>query len=209
MRPVGHENVLAVAGVLSAAAQRVDHVSVWRVQDAGLRRLPLKRKVGVGITVEEFESRRATIGHIGLPESLHLVADGLGWQLERMERTLEPVIADKPAAFGEIAVEAGRVLGVHENVKGFVGGLERIVLDLRMYASAPDPHDGVEIKGVPDLRLRIDGLHGDICTAAVAVNCVSAVLRAKPGLLTMRDVPLVSAFTGDLDRSLSEPLRIA
>ena len=195
--------------MLSAAAQRVEHVSVWRVQDAGRRRLPLMRKVGVGITAEEFESRRATIGHVGLPESLYLVADGLGWTLDDIKRTLEPVIADAPATFGEIAVEPGCVLGVHENIRGFVAGSERIVLDLRMYAGAPDPHDAAEIKGVPDLRLRIDGLHGDICTAAVAVNCVSAVLRAKPGLLTMRDVPLVSAFTGDLDRSLSEPLRIA
>jgi 4-hydroxy-tetrahydrodipicolinate reductase len=186
--------------MLSAAAQRVDHVSVWRVQDAGLRRLPLMLKVGVGITVEEFEIRRATIGHIGLPESLRLVADGLGWTLDGTERTLEPVIADAPAKFGDISVEPGRVLGVHENIRGFISDVERIVLDLRMYAGAPDPHDATEIKGVPDLRVRIDGLHGDVCTAAVAVNCVTAVLRARPGLVTMRDLPLVSAYTKDLER---------
>ena len=68
--------------MLSAASQRVDHVLVERVQDAGLRRLPLMLKVGVGISVDEFEARRATIGHIGLPESMYLVADGLGWELE-------------------------------------------------------------------------------------------------------------------------------
>ena len=192
----------AVPLMLSAAAQRVDHVNVWRVQDAGLRRLPLMLKVGVGITVEEFESRRATIGHIGLPESLCLVADGLGWTLDDTKRTLEPVVAGAPATFGELSVAPGAVLGVHENIRGFVDGAERIVLDLRMYAGAPDPHDAVEIKGVPDLRLRIDGLHGDVCTAAVAVNCITAALRARPGLLTMRDVPLVSAYTKDLDRSL-------
>jgi hypothetical protein len=190
--------------MLSAASQRVDHVNVERVQDAGLRRLPLMLKVGVGITVEEFESRRATIGHIGLPESLYLVAEGLGWDLERSERTLEPVIAEAAAQFGNIVVEPGRVLGVHENVRGFVGGVERIVLDLRMYASASDPHDSVEIRGVPDLKLRIDGLHGDLVTAAVAVNAVTAVLRANPGLLTMRDVPVVSAYTKDLEREISE-----
>lgn len=194
--------------MLSAAAQRVEHVSVWRVQDAGLRRLPLMLKVGVGITVEEFESRRATIGHVGLPESLYLVADGLGWTIDDTERTLEPVIAESSAKFGELSVAPGRVLGVHENIRGFVDGVERIVLDLRMYAGAPDPHDAAEIKGVPDLTLRIDGLHGDICTAAVAVNCVAAVLRARPGLLTMRDVPLVSADTKVPVHRPSEPARI-
>ena len=182
--------------VLSAASQRVDHVSVERVQDAGLRRLPLMLKVGVGISTEEFESRRATIGHIGLPESMYLVAEGLGWKLDHTERTLEPVIAKKPAQFGEICVDTGKVLGVHETVRAFVDHTERIVLDLRMYAGAADPHDAVEITGLPDLRLRVDGLHGDIVTAAVAVNAVTAVLRARPGLLTMRDVPLVSACVG-------------
>lgn len=182
--------------VLSAASQRVDHVSVERVQDAGLRRLPLMLKVGVGISTEEFESRRATIGHIGLPESMYLVAEGLGWKLDHTERTLEPVIARKPAQFGEICVDTGKVLGVHETVRAFVDHTERIVLDLRMYAGAADPHDAVAITGLPDLRLRVDGLHGDIVTAAVAVNAVTAVLRARPGLLTMRDVPLVSACVG-------------
>jgi len=192
--------------MLSGASQRVDRVSVTRVQDAGLRRLPLMLKVGVGISVEEFENRRATIGHIGLPESLYLVADGLGWTVDRAERTLEPVIAKEAAQFGDIAVEPGRVLGVHENIRGFVGGVERIVLDLRMYAGAPDPHDAAEIQGVPDLRLRIDGLHGDLATAAVAVNAVVAVLRANPGLLTMRDMPLVSAYTKDFERERRESL---
>jgi 2,4-diaminopentanoate dehydrogenase len=191
--------------MLSAASQRVDHVLVERVQDAGLRRLSLMLKVGVGITVEEFEQRRAAIGHIGLPESMYLVADGLGWGLDRTERSLEPVIADAAAVFGEIKVDPGTVLGVHETVRGFVADTERLVLDLRMYAGAPDPHDAVEIRGVPDLRLRIDGLHGDLCTAAVAVNAVAAVMRARSGVLTMRDMPLVSAFAGDVETRLVSP----
>jgi len=97
-----------------------------------------------------------------------------------------------------ISVAPGQVLGIHEIVRGFVGGVERVALDLRMYAGAPDPHDAVEITGVPDLRLRVEGLHGDVATAAVAVNAVASVVRARPGLLTMRDLPLVSAFVGDL-----------
>ena len=192
----------AVPLMLSAASQRVDHVQVERVQDAGLRRLPLMLKVGVGITLEEFEERRATIGHIGLPESLYLVADGLGWELDRTERSLEPMVSDTAAVFGEISVVPGAVLGVHETVRGFVADAERIVLDLHMYAGAPDPHDAVEIRGVPDLSLRIDGLHGDLGTAAVAVNAVAAVMRARPGVLTMRDMPLVSAFAGDIETRL-------
>ena len=54
----------------------------------------------------------------------------------------------------------------------------------------------IEVSAQALSQLRVDGLHGDIVTAAVAVNAVTAVLRARPGLLTMRDVPLVSAFVG-------------
>jgi len=178
----------------SAAAQRVDHMAVFRIQDAGVRRLPLMKKVGVGISVEEFEARRDTIGHVGLPESVSLVAAGLGWRLQKVERELNPVVAEEVGQFGEIEVEPGRVLGVHESMRGYVDGEERLTLDLKMYAGAPDPHDEVVIDGVPNIRMRTDGLHGDVCTAAVAVNAAHAVHRAQPGLLTMRDVPLVSAY---------------
>ena len=52
-----------------------------------------------------------------------------------------------------------------------------------MYLGAPDPVDAIEISGVPDLKLAIPGgIHGDLATAAIAVNCVPALLEAKPGL---------------------------
>jgi 4-hydroxy-tetrahydrodipicolinate reductase len=34
------------------------------------------------------------------------------------------------------------------------------------------------------------GIHGDVATAAIVVNAVPVVLSAKPGLITMIDVPI-------------------
>ncbi len=75
----------------------VNMVKISRVVDAGKRRKPLQAKVGAGITVAEFAERKATgkFGHIGLRESLLLVAEGLGWELESTEENLEPVVSSK------------------------------------------------------------------------------------------------------------------
>lgn len=37
------------------------------------------------------------------------------------------------------------------------------------------------------------GTHGDIATAAMLVNAVPRIVEAPPGLLTMKDIPIISA----------------
>ena len=44
---------------LSAASQRVDSASAVRIVDASKRRLPLQKKVGAGMSVEEFRAQVA------------------------------------------------------------------------------------------------------------------------------------------------------
>ena len=39
-------------------------------------------------------------------------------------------------------------------------------------------------------QVLIGGVHGDIGTAAMVVNLIPKVLIAKPGLLTMKDLPV-------------------
>ncbi|HEY0788276.1 MAG TPA: hypothetical protein VGE86_06505 [Thermoanaerobaculia bacterium] len=47
------------------------------------------------------------------------------------------------------------------------------------------------VKGVPDLHARIEGgVHGDRATAAMAVNAIPRVVVARPGVLTMDDIPI-------------------
>ncbi len=67
--------------VLSAATQRVDSVRAVRIVDASKRRLPLQKKIGAGMTPEEFREQVAAgiIKHHGLPESVAMVADSLGF----------------------------------------------------------------------------------------------------------------------------------
>lgn len=188
-----------IAIVATGVCQDVKHIAVTRTVEAGERRLPLQKKVGAGLTVAEFEEKagKRQIRHVGLEESLTMVAHALGWQLDRVEETIEPVIAEKPVKSQFIEVKAGQVSGVHQVARGFKGGQELIVLQLYMHIGPEDPGDSVVIKGTPDIELTVKGIHGDLSTAAMAVNAVPKVVSAPPGLVTMKDLPPVCPWLGD------------
>ena len=191
------QDTIAIA--VSGVCQDVKHIAVTRTVEAGERRLPLQKKVGAGLTMAEFEEKvkKREIRHVGLEESLTMVAHALGWQLEAVEETIEPVIAEKPLKSQFVEVKEGQVSGVHQVAQGFKGGQELLVLQLYMHIGAENPGDSVVIEGTPDIELTIKGIHGDLATAAMTVNAVPRVVSALPGLVTMKDLPLVCASLGD------------
>lgn len=183
---------------LSAVAQRIDWVSAVRIVDASKRRLPLQKKIGAGMTPEEFRAQVATgvIKHHGLPESIAMVADGLGITLDDISETIEPMIADTVVKTEFLEVAPGQVAGVHQVARGSAAGKEKIFMELKMYVGAKDPGDTVVLKGEPNLTLTIPGgTHGDVATAAVVVNSIPSILAANAGLRSSRDLPL-SFFSG-------------
>lgn len=180
--------------MLTAVCADVRAVRVLRVVDAALRRGPLQRKIGAGLTPAEFAQRvhEGTVRHVGLPESLHMIAAALGWQLDSGDDTIMPVMAEGSITTEHVTVTAGQVAGVRQITRGYVADREVITLELRMYVGAPDPQDTVAIDGHPPLRMTIaGGIHGDIATAAIVVNAIPSVRRAESGLLSMADLPLV------------------
>jgi len=126
-----------------------------------------------------------------------MVAHALGWRLDKVEETIEPVVAEKPVKSQFVEVKEGQVSGVHQVARGSRGGQELIVLHLYMHIGAENPGDSVVIEGRPDIELTIQGIHGDLATAAMAVNAVPKVVSAPPGLVTMKDLPLVCPWLGD------------
>lgn len=179
---------------LSAASQQIESARAVRVVDASKRRLPLQKKVGAGMSVEEFriQVELGVIKHHGLPESVAMVSDTLGLGIERISETIDPVVAREAVKTQYLEVAPGEVAGVHQIARGYAAdGTERIFMELQMFVGATDPHDTVELKGNPDLKLTIPGgTHGDIATASVVVNCIPAILDAPAGLRTSRDLPM-------------------
>ena len=177
---------------LTGVCHEVREVHVERIVDAGTRRHPLQRKIGAGMTPELFREKVAekAMGHVGLRESLYLVADRLHFSLDEVRESVDPVIAEKPLKTAYFELKPGDVAGIRNLGEGFKGGKRILTLDLRIYIGADDPHDAIRIIGTPDLRLRIEGgVAGDQATAAMLVNSIPSVVAAPPGLATVKDLP--------------------
>jgi len=171
----------------------VDLVRVVRQVDAANRREPLQKKIGAGTDPEEFRSQVAAgaIKHHGLPESVAMVADGLGFQVDDIIEKIEPVIAEERVVTDFVTVEAGQVAGVQQIAHALKDGKERIHMELKMYVGAGTSIDTIELQGVPNLSLTVPGgMHGDVATAAIAVNAIPVLLDANAGLRTSRDLPM-------------------
>ena len=178
---------------LAAVSQRIDHASAIRIVDASKRRLPLQKKIGAGLSVDEFRAKvtEGTIKHVGLPESVAMVADSLGLRVDEITETIEPKVATEHVQTEFLTVEPGQAAGVHQIARGFSEGREVIYMELQMYVGAKDPADKVELQGHPNISLIIPGgSHGDIATASVAVNSIPVILEAPSGLRTSRDLPI-------------------
>ncbi len=187
----------SLALFLTAPCARVKRVSVTRVVDAGTRRLPLQRKVGAGLNLNQF--RRAvtenSVRHVGLPESVYMIASGLGWKLDRVDESLEPAIAPRDLDTEYLRIPAGAAAGIKQSARGYRDGELAISLDLQMYVGAESPRDHVLVDGDPPIDATVTGgVAGDIATAAITVNAIPKLMSARPGVLTMKDLPLPHRF---------------
>ncbi len=179
----------------TAVCNRVVGVSVERVQDAAPRRIQFQRKIGVGLANDEFRRRVADgrLGHVGLQESVYMIAAALGWGLDRVDEVIEPVTDEQMRSTDAGAIEPGTALGIDQTATGHVDDREAIKLVFRASVGELDPRDRIVIEGTPGLEICIaGGVHGDVATWSIAANAVPVVVRSRPGLLTMLDVNVLS-----------------
>ena len=165
----------------------------------GSRRLPFQQKIGCGLTPAQFQARvdAGTVRHVGLTESIAMIADAMGWTLDRVTDQIRPQVAAAAISSEFLTVQPGQVCGLIQDGIGYVKGQPIIRLHMEAYLGAPESYDAVEITGRPNLSMKIaGGVHGDIATASITVNSIAKVLSAPPGLHTMRSLPIPSWFGG-------------
>ncbi len=182
---------------LTALCKDVKKVTVERIQNAQFRRIPFQKKIGAGLTPAQFQKKKeeGTLRHVGLTESVNLIASRLGWKLDKTEDIIEPVIAENNVTAGELKIEKGNALGVKQIGKGIINGKEVISLIFIAAVGQSEPRDRVIIAGNPNIDTTIkDGINGDIATCAITVNSIPTVINAKPGLRTMADIEPVSCW---------------
>src|SRR4026208_2618724 len=183
----------------TAVCERVARILVSRVQDARIRRLPFQQKIGAGLTTEQFQKKvdDASVRHVGLAESVSMIADAMGWRLDKITDEIQPKMATATVASEFLAVDAGYVCGIVQDGVGYRNGKPVITLHMEAYLGAPESYDQVTIEGIPRVTSKvIGGLHADVAAASITVNSIPKVLRVSPGLRTMADMPIPSWFGG-------------
>jgi 4-hydroxy-tetrahydrodipicolinate reductase len=177
----------------TAPCLEVKSVRIERVVNASTRRPNLQKKVGAGMTAARFRKgvKQEELGHVGLLESTHLVAEALGFNLERVDEKITPVVAKSRVKTPYLTVQAGQVAGIHHVCRGYRNGKEIVSLDLQMYVGARKPFDRIKVEGRPNVTLLFEnGVAGDEATVAMLVATAPLIVKAEPGLRTMMDVPV-------------------
>jgi 4-hydroxy-tetrahydrodipicolinate reductase len=181
-----------LVATIAQACGVVHRVKATRVVDARTRREALQRKVGGGLTEEEFMKLvdAEKLGHVGLTESCALAALGVGIDCDDFEEEIVPVVAEEDIEGGAFRVKKGQVAGIHQTAVGLADGQERVRLELTIALGAEDPGDRIEIEGEPKILLHVpNGVAGDRATANLMVNAAPRVSAAEPGLLTVLELP--------------------
>ncbi len=188
----------ALPSFLTAVCQNVDSIRINRFQDATYRRIPFQQKIGAGLNLKTFEEKKqnGSLRHVGITESIHLIANQMGWKLSKTQDIIEPVIAQENTKTKDLEIEKGAALGVLQTGKGFVRDELKIVLTFKAAIGIPESYDEVVITGTPNINSKIfGGINGDIATCAIVINALPQILRSTAGLKTMADIPLVSYFS--------------
>jgi 4-hydroxy-tetrahydrodipicolinate reductase len=182
-------DTLAIA--LTGVCQTVERIKVTRVLNAAKRRVQFQKKIGAGLTIGEFEEKmekKSITLHVGLEQSIFLIASALGWKLDEIKVECKA-----------IQTKLGRVAGLSQHGRGIKQGKEIITLNLQAYVGAEEEYDSIDIEGMPSIHMKLSpGVHGDLGTVAVIVNSIPKVINAKPGLVTMKDLPVPSATPEDM-----------
>ena len=194
--------IIAMTGV----CEEVRAISARRVNDLSPFGKFVMQEQGVGISVEEFEERKAAdamTGHVGFPESLAMIANALGVTLEKVEQLRDPIVSKTRREHPYAKVEPGSLAGIRQQGIGYVGGEAFIRLDhpqqIHPEIEGTKTGDYINITGTPDISISTGPeIPGGIGTYSMAVNMIPHVINAGPGLKTMLDLPVPRAIVGDI-----------
>lgn len=198
---------------LTGASISVDQVEAERVNNLSPFGPLVMHEQGVGISMDEYDRRSSAddlAGHVGFNESIHMIADGLGWNLSApVKQSMSPIVSSVDRRAPHAEVKAGHIAGIDMRGQGEVDGEVKISL---IHPQQVEPEregvstgDYIRIKGVPDINMAITPeVPGGIGTIAMCVNMIPHVINARPGLKTMLDLPVPRAMMGDVRELIEE-----
>lgn len=138
------------------------------------------------------------------------IAHNLGYEIEGFKTSFEKRVTDKPIPVGWGTIEPGKVGAVWVRTAGIINGREAIVIEHVNRMSQDIARDWPYTDRVGQISVRIDGdpnlqvdmnvskpdqpeelsYEGYVLTAMRIVNAIPQVCAAKPGIVTIHDIPM-------------------
>lgn len=191
---------------LTGCMETLDHVEAKRVNSLSPFGVTVMEEQGVGITEAEYNKRVAEddmAGHVGFNESVNMIADAIGWKVDKFEQQMKPIFTtvDRKSPYGFAA--AGNLAGINMTGQGFVDGQVKIdmIHPQQIEPEMEGTHTGdyITLQGTPPVSMAITPeVDGGLGTIAMCVNMIPHVINANPGLKTMIDLPVPRAIMGDM-----------
>lgn len=191
---------------LTMGCHDVKKIRAARINDLSPFGTTVMQTQGVGTSPEQFAAGVADgsiVGHIGFPESMQMIAKAIGWKLDRIEQSKEPIISQVYRETPYVKVQPGMVAGCRHTAKAFMNG--QVVMEFehpqQIHPALADVETGdyVWIEGTPNFNVaNRPECPGGLGTMATAVNVIPHVINARPGLVTMADIPVTHALCGDV-----------
>lgn len=192
--------------IFTGAMEEVESIVSRRVNSLSPFGPAVMEEQGIGMTVKEFNDKKASghlAGHVGFAESMGMIADGIGWKIDKFEQSMEPIVTevDRKSPYG--FAKAGDVAGVAMKANGYINGELKIEMDhpqqIEPQLAGVHTGDYVIIKGNPAINMaNKPEIDGGVGTIAMCVNMIPHVINSKPGLKTMLDLPVPRAIMGDM-----------
>jgi 4-hydroxy-tetrahydrodipicolinate reductase len=137
---------------------------------------------GVGFTRAEFEAGLESgqiVGHVGFEGSYDRLGHYFGWNIDSIDKLVEPVYGVDGRTSGVITSAIGREKGV-------------LRIEMSLHANTTDDwvtSDIIEVHGTPNVHMTIKpSLAGTVPVANVLVNQIPFALQAKPGIVLKSSV---------------------
>ncbi|MGI6177195.1 MAG: 2,4-diaminopentanoate dehydrogenase [Eubacterium sp.] len=192
--------------VMTGCMEDVKHITSRRVNSLSPFGPTVMKEQGIGISVEEFEKRKADgtmAGHVGFAESVGMMAHGLGLEVSEFSQDMNPIVTDvdRKSPYGFAAKGSCAGVAMTADAKLSNG------LEIRMeHPQQIEPEqvgvktgDYVIIDGTPAVNMvNSPEVEGGLGTIAMCVNMIPQVINASAGLKTMIDLPIPCAIMGDM-----------
>lgn len=202
---------------LTGCMTDVSYIEAKRVNSLSPFGPAVMEEQGVGMSVKAFnkEVEEGTMaGHVGFSESINMIADAIGWKIDKFEQQMKPIATDVDRKSPHGFAKAGDVAGVNMTGQGFVDG--EVKIDM-IHPQQIEPEmvgintgDYITIKGLPEVNMSITPeVEGGLGTIAMCVNMIPHVINADPGLKTMIDLPVPRAIMGDFRELIKSNLEVA